>query len=192
MLKNPRRDATAATVVDVEVVHGELPTYRVMDRRFWLGDAHTSLYRELLALARHWHAVWVIVDATGVGAGLASFLREALEDRLIPVQFNRQSKSELGWDFVGVIETGRYRDYVRDDSPETRQFWYEVEACQRQVRDDGRHTMRWGVWDRVAYDGAIAYGHDDLLISAAMCALLDEQAGPGPSRGAPVEIGDPL
>ena len=192
LLKNPRRDATAVTVVDVEVIHGELPTYRVVDRRFWLGDAHTALYRELLALARHWHAVWVVVDATGVGAGLASFLQEALSDRVMPIQFSRQSKSQLGWDFLGIMETGRYRDYVPDDSPETRQFWYEVEACQRQVRDDPRHTMRWGVWDRVAYDGAIAHGHDDLLISAAMCALLDKQAWPGPPHGAAVEIGDPL
>ena len=192
LLKNPKRDATAVTVADVEAVHGDLPIYRIVDRRLWLGDAHTALYRELLALARHWRAVWVVVDATGVGAGLASFLKEALGDRVIPVQFGRQSKSELGWDFVGVVETGRYRDYAFDDAPDSRQFWYEVKACQRQVRDDPRHTMRWGVWDAVAYDGATAHGHDDLLISAALCALLDDVAWPGPSRGAAVEIGDPL
>ena len=192
MLKNPRRDATALTVVEVEAPHGELPSYRVVDRRLWLGDAHTSLYRELLALAHHWHAVWVVVDATGVGAGLASFLREALGERLVPVQFSRQSKSQLGWDFLGIVETGRFRDYVPDGAHETRQFWYEVEACQRQVRDDPKHTMRWGVWDAVAYDGAIAYGHDDLLVSAALCALMDHVTWPGPSCGAAVETGDPL
>jgi hypothetical protein len=194
-LRNPRRDATALTVVDVEIVHGELPTYRVVDRKLWLGDAHTALYQELLALARHWRAVWVVVDATGVGAGLASFLEEALGSRggqVMPVRFSRQVKSKLGWDFVGVVETGRYRDYVPDGAPETRQFWYEVESCQREVRSDPNHTMRWGVWDAPAYDGLIAYGHDDLLISAAMCALLDDQQWPGAAQGAAVEMGDPL
>jgi hypothetical protein len=30
----------------------------------------------------------------------------------------------------------------------------------------------------VAYDGLIAYGHDDLLISAALAAVLDRQDWP--------------
>ena len=43
--------------------------------------------------------------------------------------------------------------------------------------------MSWGVTETPAYDGLIARGHDDLLISAALCAFLDEQAWPttGPS-----------
>ena len=122
LLQNPQRDATALTVIEVAVRRGELPIYRVVDRRLWLGEAHTALYRELLALAHHWHAAWVVVDATGVGAGLASFLQEALGERVRPVRFSRRVKSDLGWDFLGVVETGRYRDYVPDGAPETRQF----------------------------------------------------------------------
>jgi hypothetical protein len=198
LLQNPRRDATALTVVDVEGVYGELPVYRVVDRHLWVGEAHSALHQKLLALVRHWRALWVVVDATGVGAGLSSFLEETLGrggatgQRIMPVQFSRRVKSDLGWDFLGVVETGRYRDYVPDGTRETRQFWYEVEACQREVRTDPNHTMRWGVWDPVGYDGLIAYGHDDLLISAALCALLDEQTWPGPARGAAVETRDPL
>jgi hypothetical protein len=43
--------------------------------------------------------------------------------------------------------------------------------------------LSWGVWDTPAYDGLIAHGHDDLLISAALCAVLDQQPWPttGPS-----------
>jgi len=191
-MQNPRRDATALTVVDVDIVHGELPTYRIVDRRLWLGEPHPALYRELLALAHHWGAVWIVVDATGVGAGLASFLTEALGERVIPLRFSRKVKSDLGWDFLGVVETGRYRDYADDDAPETRQFWHEVAACQREVRSDPQHTLRWGVWENPAYDGAIAYGHDDLLISAALSARLDNLSWPGAARGAAVETGDPL
>ncbi len=204
LLQNPRRDATALTVVDVAYDYGQLPTYRTVDRKLWLGVAHTSLYQQLLALANHWHAVWVVVDATGVGAGLASFLAKALGDfgdrdvpglghgPVIPVTFSRRVKSDLGWNFLGVVETGRYRDYVPDDARETRQFWYEVGACQREVREGPNRSLKWGVWEAVAYDGLIAYGHDDLLISAALCAILDQQDWPGSAEGATVETRDPL
>jgi hypothetical protein len=36
--------------------------------------------------------------------------------------------------------------------------------------------MSWGVTETPAYDGVIARGHDDLLISASLCASLDAHA----------------
>jgi hypothetical protein len=190
-LSNPRRDATALTVVEVEPRPGELPLYRTVDRRLWLGVRHTTLHDQIRALAHHWRAAWVVVDATGVGAGLASFLAKALPDRVRPVTFSARVKSDLGWAFVGLVETGRYREYAADassgddasgDDPETRQFWYEVEACQYEVRPGPGHPLRWGVWEAPGYDGRIARGHDDLLVSAALVATLDAlpwvQTGP--------------
>ena len=193
MLENPKRDATAYTVVDVELAPGELPSYRVVDRGFWVGVKHTSLHPRILALARHWRAVWVLVDASGVGAGLASFLAQALGERVIPVLFSPKLKSDLGWSFVGVVETGRYHEYHESDQqPETRQFWHEVEACQYAVRPGPQHAISWGVWETPAYDGVIARGHDDLLISAAMCALLDQQEWPLTGASAVVQAKDTL
>jgi len=206
-LTNPRRDGTALTVVDVDYEYGRLPSYRVVDRHLWLGVKHTSLYRRILALARHWHAVWVVVDATGVGAGLASFLVSALGDHrggphglgrghrggpVLPVSFSSKVKSDLGWNFLAVVETGRFRDYAVDDAADTRQFWHEVDACRREVRSGPNRLLAWGVWEPPAYDGIIAHGHDDLLMSAALCAILDEQGWPGAAKGAAVEVGDAL
>ena len=129
----------------------------------------------------------LVVAATGVGAGLASFLGKALGERVVPVVFSPKLKSDLGWSFVGVIETGRYHDYQDDSEPVTRQFWHEVEHCQYQVRPGPAHSISWGVWEAPAYDGLIAYGHDDLLISAAMCALLDDYDWPITGKSASVE-----
>jgi hypothetical protein len=202
MLEHPRRDATAITVVDVVLNRraGDAPTerrYYTVDRRLYLGTAHAALHGKILALARHWGAVWTVVDATGVGAGLASFLERALGERrrdggVIPVQFTPNVKSELGWNFVALVETGRYQDYVDDQAPETRQFWYEVEACRYEVRPGPQKHMRWGVWESPAYDGLVARGHDDLLIAAALCAILDEQEIPGAAVGAAISRRDPL
>ena len=47
-----------------------------MDRRLWLGVKHTALHDQILALARHWGAVWVVVDATGHAAELVNLLRQ--------------------------------------------------------------------------------------------------------------------
>jgi len=193
MLQNKKRDSTALTVVEVETEYGQLPRYRAVDRRLWIGSKHTALYEQLLTLAAHWNAVWIVIDATGIGAGVASFLCKALGERVLPIVFSPKVKSDLGWNFVGIVETGRYRDYVQDDKPETRQFWHEVEACQYEVREGPGQAMRWGVWDTtVAYDGVIAHGHDDTLISAALTAILDQQDWPGTGASATVERPDVL
>jgi hypothetical protein len=191
-LTNPRRDATALTVVEVAHTYGELPHYHTVDRRLWLGTRHASLHGQILALARHWYATFVVVDATGVGAGLSSFLEQALGERLVPVLLTPKLKSDLGWGFVGIVETGRYRDYADDGEPDTRQFWYEVAHCQYEVRSGPAQTMRWGVWEQPGYDGTIARGHDDLLFSAALCGVLDRQDWPATGQSGVVEIPDAL
>jgi hypothetical protein len=191
-LQNKKRDATALTVVEVETQFGQLPRYRTVDRKFWLGTKHTALHGQLLALARHWNAIWFVIDATAIGTGLVSFLTLALGDKVIPVIFSAKVKSALGWDFLGVVETGRYQDYADDQKPDTCQFWHEVKSCQYEVSDQPGKAMKWGNWETPAYDGLIAHGHDDLIISAALTAVLDKQEWPGTGESAVVEQRDVL
>jgi len=140
-----------------------------------------------------WRATWVVIDATGVGAGIASLLFDRFgEDRVTPVTFSPSVKSDLGWNFLAIVETGRYQDYAHDETPETRQFWYEVEACQYEIGTGPNKRMKWGVWESPAYDGLVARGHDDLLISAALTATLDELDVPGLAVGDAVPVSDPL
>lgn len=179
-LQNAGRDATALTVVEVDLstLEDELiqaPTYRVAYRDLWVGVKHTMLYGQIKALAEHWGAKYLVVDATGVGAGLASFLDKALPKKVIPFVFTQKSKSDLGWEFLAVIETGRYKEYQAKDDPHQAAFWKQVEYCQSAVVEGPGKLLRWGVPDgtRDAEGGELV--HDDLLISAALCALLDKQ-----------------
>ncbi|MDQ2684106.1 MAG: hypothetical protein M3Y37_11330 [Chloroflexota bacterium] len=173
-----RRDATALTVVEIDAEPGRETVFRTVDRRIWIGSRHTTLRDELAHLAREvWAAERVVIDATGIGAGLASFLEERLGDRsrgrAIPVErfvFSQKSKSELGWNFIGLIDTGRYREY-RDEaapgSPEgqcTAQFWAECKAIEYHTEPGPNRMMSWGASGR---------GHDDLVMSAALVAQLD-------------------
>jgi hypothetical protein len=168
---NTTRDATALTVVEVNLAELDdplvlRPSYRVVDRRLWVGTPHPQLYAAITDLARNvWAARWVVVDATGVGAGLAGFLGQALPGKVVPFVFTSQSKSQLGWDFLGLVESGRYKEYVEDGEPDTALFWAQVEACASQVSDGPGKLLQWGVEDRAT--------HDDLIVSAALCAVLD-------------------
>lgn len=199
-LENPGRDSTALTVVEVDsTAHPDLlgrkPVYRVVERLLWTGVRHTALYARLIALFEHWRARWLVVDATGVGAGLASFLEQALPGRVIPFVFNAATKSKLGWDFINLVEEGRFKDYAEDtqgaDSPGAL-FQRQVEACQSSLDAGPGGRMRWGVPEgaRDPLNGERL--HDDLLLSAALCSLLDGKAlgQPGPALVVPRR--DPL
>jgi hypothetical protein len=166
-----RRDATALTVVEVDGATAAdpligRPSYRIVDRRLWVGAKHATLYATLLDLARNvWRARWVVIDATGVGAGLASFLGAALGPRCRPVTFTARSKSDIGWAFLAAIDAGRVKDYLDDGEPETVLYWRQVGACAYEAPPGPERRLRWSVPSPTL--------HDDLLISAALIGWLD-------------------
>jgi hypothetical protein len=124
-------------------------------------------------LAREvWRVRRIVIDATGVGAGLASFLSATLGERVVtPFVFTSTSKSQLAWDLLGLIDAGRVQVYtpVPNGDPEQvrldRRFWQQLEACRYTVLPGPGKLLRWGVDDpRI---------HDDLLMSLALVTVLD-------------------
>ncbi len=150
-----------------------LPTYRVVDRMAWTGVRHTALHAQLVHLARDvWRASVVVVDATGVGAGLASFLAATLSQRhegraipVIPFVFSATSKSALGWDWLGLIDAGRYREFADDGERLTRLFRAQLAATSYTIVAGPGKVLRWSV--------PPSRGHDDLVMSAALTAALE-------------------
>jgi hypothetical protein len=201
-LANPGRDATALTVVEVDLSGLEdallrAPRYRTVLRQQWLGVKHSALYGQLKALVETWRPIRVVVDATGVGAGLASFLSRAFPGRVRPFLFNSASKSRLGWNFVTLCDHGRYLEPITAaDEGQTglqAEFWRQASFCQFETLHGPDHPLRWGVPDgtRDPADGQLV--HDDLLISAALSAALDEEGWVAPSAPALlVPAPDPL
>ena len=190
-LATAKRDSTALStfLVDLSTVDDPLihkPTYRLINRREWVGVKHATLYGQIKALAELFDVRWLVVDSTGVGAGLTSFLSASLGEKVIPFLFNSRTKSDLLWDFLGIIDSGRFKDHAmpghceeRSDvaisSPEQKEFWRQISFCEFEIIPGPQKTVRWGVPDgtRDPADGNLV--HDDLLISAAMVAVLDSQ-----------------
>ena len=178
-----RRDSTALTVVEIvppdpsrqSLVprrwQRQMPTYRVVDRRVWTGVNHVLLAEEIVDLAQR---VWatplcahLIVDATGIGHGLAAMLRATLPPEAVtPFLFTAASKSDLGWRLLAAIAAGRYQEYLDDGADDTRWFWRQVAACTFTVRPGVGRQMAWSVPDPET--------HDDLLMSAALVGVLDD------------------
>jgi len=148
--------------------HGTLPVYRIVDRRVWTGAGHLQLAAEISDLAaRVWRATRVVVDATGIGHGLAAMLTAALPAGVVvPFVFTGPSKSALGWRLLSAVGAGRYQEYVDDGADDTRAFWTQAAAATYTVRPGPGQVMQWSVPGRDL--------HDDLLLSAALCGALDD------------------
>ena len=159
----PRRDSTVITIgeLDYSVVDGvrKQPGVKIVEHYRWTGTGHTELYSQIVDLLKDvWGCKRVVVDATGIGQPVASFLRHAIGSKIIPFTFTPQSKSLLGFNLLAAVNSGRLKMYAADGSPEYQQFWSEIDLAESQFR--ANQTMNFSVDP--------AKGHDDFLISAAL------------------------
>ncbi len=205
-------DSTALTIVEVELsqLSDPLcpgPAFHVVHRRAWTGVGQIRLYQEISALAAFWCPHRMIVDATGVGEGLAGFLDHRWSGQVIRFKFTAQSKSDLGWKFLTLVETGRYKEFapqaaaqaagVSDPgySGEQRlqaEFWRQCRFMQMEVLPGPGKLMRWSVPDGTRDPATGERVHDDLVLSAALCAALYQDGDFGVAKSEVIEAPDPL
>jgi len=172
----PRQDSTVVTIGELDFADGsdvpKQPLVRVVEHYWWTGRKHAELYLQLVDILKNvWRCRRVVVDATGVGQPVSSFLKQSLGARVSPFTFTAQSKSELGFNLLAAVNSGRLKMYRGDGSPEYREFWFEMEKARSQFRPS--QTMNFFVDP--------SQGHDDFLMSLA---LLVEAAGRYTPRGA--------
>ncbi len=165
----PRQDSTVMTVGEIEVAgvrHAvPSPIVRIVEHYSWTGRRHPELYPQLIDLIKNvWRCRSVVVDATGIGQPVASFLKDALGSRIVPFTFTAQSKSELGFNFLAAVNSGALKMYAADNSAEYKEFWRQMEHAKSHYRES--RTMNFYVDP--------SDGHDDYLMSLA---LLVEAAG---------------
>jgi len=185
---NEVHDATALTVfeVDLEGMDGPLagqgrPLYRAVWRCAWNGASQVQLYAQIKALLAHWQPLNTVIDATGLGAGLAAFLEALQMGRVLRFVFNAHSKSKLGWDFLSIIETGRYKEHAPDEvQPLQALFWAQAAGCEYRLQPTVGCTasearlLGWGVPPGKRHPASGSPLHDDLLVSAALVAALED------------------
>ena len=174
----PRQDSTVVTIGELDLSIGDdiqkQPGVKVVEHYWWTGRKHAELYPQLIDILKNvWRCRKVVVDATGVGQPVSSFLRQSLGSKVSPLTFTQRSKSELGFTLLAAINSGRLKMYAGDGSSEYQEFWFEMEKAKSQYRPS--QTMNFYVDP--------AQGHDDFLMSLALLVEATNQYSPRGARG---------
>jgi hypothetical protein len=174
----PKQDSTIITIGEIDFIEsnsGNRPRIKIVQHYAFTGRNHAELYPELVAILRDiWRCRRIVIDATGVGQPVYSFLRKALGARLLPFVFTATSKSELAFNLLAAVNSDGLKLYRGDGSPEYKEFRYEMERAKSAYRP-GR-TMNFFV-DEVD-------GHDDYLMSLALTVEAGRKYEPREARGA--------
>lgn len=176
-LANAARDSVALSIVGIDLSTLELlgaPTYRVLKRHAWTGLNHLTVFGRLKALAESWNPGHFVIDATGVGEGLWAMLEREFPGRVTPVKYSAAVKSEIGYRFISIIETGRFRDHSMSPQGGAPDPHVEAQyrACQAEILPGPAKTLRWYVPDG-ARDSSGELLHDDYLMADSLVAVLD-------------------
>lgn len=178
-LLKPARDSTVLTIGELDFsLCDEIlkrPQVRIVEHYYRTGTKHAALFPQLLDLLKSvWRCRKVVVDATGVGAGVASFLQSALGAGLvIPFHFTAPSKSQLAFQLLAAINEGALKMYAPDASQESLEFWLQMERARSSFR--ANQTMNFFVDP--------AEGHDDFLMSTALLVQAAAAYQPRLARG---------
>lgn len=159
--RHGRRDSTVLSIARVRTNEFDLPCLEVVHQQQWTGKPHLEQYAATLALVAAWRVRCLVVDATGLGEGLASLLADRLgEARVRLFRFSQPSKSSLTYQLLSMINTGRFKLYASQVAP-------------RSLYDECWHQIRCARYHLPAPDTITMYvdpadGHDDFLISLAL------------------------
>ncbi len=178
VLTRPGRDATVITIAQVLPDAGDTgdrePLLRIVEHYSWVGKRHSELYPQMVDILKNvWHCRRIVADATGIGEPITSFLRRSLGSKVLPFKFTQKTKSELGFQLLAAINSGRLKLYTGDGSPDYRELMLELEKARSLYRPN--QTLNFFV--------DAADGHDDHLMSLALVIEAGKNYLPRKARG---------
>jgi len=161
--QDPHRDSTVVTIGELDFSRCDdlfpEPAIRVVEHIWWTGRPLHEQARALVDLLKHrWRCRRVVVDATGLGAGVASLLERAMGRVVEPFVFSAPAKSRLAFDLLSAVNAGRLKVYAPDGSEAFREFWRQVEGARARYRPDRQ----------MDFFVDPSEGHDDFLVSLAL------------------------
>jgi hypothetical protein len=186
---NPGRDYVTVDIVDVDLSSLEIlqaPTYHIVKRLEWQGVNHVNIFGAFTALMETWNCMYAVLDATGVGEGLWGMMMKKYPTKTIGVKFTQQTKSEIGYAYLGIVDTGRLRDHCHTETVNEQYI-----NCTSEILIGPAKTMRWGVKDGTrGADGQLI--HDDYILTDSLATQLDKLEWYVPSETVVIEARDIL
>ncbi len=167
------RDSTVTTIARLLWTDDLEPSLEVVQHYHWSGADYPTQHHALRhLLGEVFPCSRIVVDATGLGAGVASWLAGVMGGEVVEsFVFTAPSKSRLGFTLLAMAGTGRCRIYKQDGSAARCRLQQEIESARYELA--ANEQMRFFVPD--------SEGHDDFLISLALCCYAATIAPPPPS-----------
>jgi hypothetical protein len=173
-------DSTVITIAEVDTSEPQRsqftanePTIRVVEQYQWTGTPHSQLYSSIVAAIKKWNCRRALVDATGIGQPVASFLKKELGSRVVPFTFTQKSKSDMGFELLSFVNSARLKFYKQDGSKEYIETMIQLERARAQYRPN--QTMNFYVDP--------TEGHDDFLMSLALTTEAARDFSPRAAKG---------
>ena len=157
-----KHDSTVMTIARVTRNELDQPGLQIVHQIEWNGKPYTEQYSQFVELCEHWDFRRIVIDATGLGDSLASFLAARLGDEIVvPFHFSRQSKSKLAYQMLSLIDTCRLKMYKDDTAPDdiSTEAWKQLKLARYRVPGENLLDMYVSTEE----------GHDDFLMSIALC-----------------------
>jgi hypothetical protein len=170
---NGGRDSTVVTVARLTHSAEHEPSIEIVRHYSWAGADHPTQHHALRRLlAEVFPCTRVVVDATGLGAGVASWLTSALGESVVEsFVFTAPAKSRLGFALLAMAGTGRCRLYRADGGEGWARFAHEIEHARYEL----------GANEQMRFYVPASAGHDDYLVSLALCCHAASSAAQPPS-----------
>jgi hypothetical protein len=140
------------------------PRLEVVEQIAFTAVPHDELFARLAdVLGRVWRVRRLFVDATGIGETLAHMLERTLEvtlgkDVVRPLKLTTESKSNLGYELLAAVNSGRLQMFAPDGSIEHAECWRQLELARVSYRPS----------QQMNFYVDPAEGHDDYLVSLAL------------------------
>ena len=167
-------DSTVIAIAELDVASPSQPVLRVVEQYRWTGTPHGQLYAQMTDILKNvWNCRRIVVDATGIGQPVASFLRQELGSRVVPFVITSKSKSDMGFELLSFVNSGRLKLYRQDGSREYEETLSELGKARAQYRPN--QTMSFYVNPQE--------GHDDFLVSLALVVQAAKGLAPREAKG---------
>jgi len=119
---NPVQDSTACMIFErILAPEAVFPTYLLRDIYWRTGASHETLRTELKDLTLKWKPHDLVVDARGIGYGLASFLF-TIHRGTNKYQATQETVSEDCYDFMSRVNCNTVKCFQSDNTPEYGEF----------------------------------------------------------------------
>jgi len=168
----PTRDSTTMVIAEISTDNLE-PRLNIVELYSWTGTKHHELYPQMVDILKNlWNCRRVLVDSTGIGEPVSSFLKKALGAKVQGFKFTQPTKSELGFNLLAAINSGRLKLFQGNGSEEYQEVMSQLEKAKIQYRPN--QLMNFYVDPDE--------GHDDFLISLALVVEAARDFHPRPVK----------